>query len=113
VSICKALDLIIIDKHFTASCYRTHFRNYILFATFRNYEDRAASTFGWKDVDAVERAKAKGDKNVGLMLRPNEYFIDCKVDYLLRYEHLEEDLNAMLIKLGHASVSLDNLNSFR
>lgn len=47
------------------------------------------------------------------MIKSNEYFLDCQVDCLLRFNDLENDLNAMLSKLGYSVVKLPNLNSFK
>jgi len=47
------------------------------------------------------------------MLKPNEYFLDCEVDFTLRFEHLEDDLNTMLTGIGHDPVKLVHVNSFR
>lgn len=124
VSICNGLKLYVKDKHFPASYYREHYPDYTLFATLRPYEERIISTFGGVVPEVWERkvssfdklvahVKARGADNIGLMLKPNEYFLDCEVDYLLRYEHLQDDLNAMLRKLGHENVTLVNCNSFK
>lgn len=124
VSVSNALNLYVNDKHFPASYYRKEHPDFILFATLRPYEERIISTFGgvipeqWEGkVESfkklVEHVKSKGADNIGLMLKPNEYFLDCEVDYLLRYEHLQDDLNAMLRKLGHDEVTLVQCNSFK
>lgn len=124
VSICNALKLYVKDKHFPASYYRQTHPGYTLFATLRPYEERIVSAFGgslpaqWenkvKSFDRlVQHVKAKGADNIGLMLKPNEYFLDCEVDYLLRYEHLQDDLNAMLQKLGLPAATLIQCNSFK
>lgn len=123
VSISNALNLQVIDKHYPASWYRENFPDYFLFATVRNYEDRIRSTFGYKlqpgyekygTLDMlVEKVLTKGADNIGLMIKPNEYFLDCEVDYLIRFEHLQDDLNAMLTTLGHKAVKLIPVNSFR
>lgn len=113
VSICNGLKLKIVDRHFPASWYREHYPDYFLFATIRPYRDRVQSTFGWKDPEAVEDRYEKGERNVGLMLKPNSYFLDTKVDCLIRFSHLNEDLNAMLRKRGIKEVKLVQCNSFR
>lgn len=124
VSICNGLNLKVKDKHYPASYYRTHFPDYTLFATMRSYEDRVKSALGWRLPEArngeadsfealVNMIIRKGGENFGLMVKPNEYFLDCAVDFLLRFDHLEEDLNVMLTKLGHNPVKLTPCNSFR
>ncbi len=113
VSICNALKLTVMDLHFPASWYRENFPDYFLFATFRDYRDRIESTFGWKNPEAVEDRFKKGERNVGLMLKPNEYFLDVEVDCLLRFSHLNEDLNNMLRQRGIKEVKLVQCNSFR
>lgn len=110
VSISNALKLEVMDKHYPASFYREMFPDYTLFATLRTYEDRVKSVYGWnEDLSST----AISHENVGLMRKPNEYFLDCEVDYLLRFEHLQEDLNKMLTALGHQPVTLIPCNSFR
>lgn len=124
VSICNAMQLKVKDKHFPVSYYREHYPDYKIFATTRPYEDRIRSTFGWKlpkDYEKhassldflVERILKRGGENIGLMIKPNEYFLDATVDYLLRFDHLQEDLNFMLKELGHDPVQLIPCNSFR
>jgi hypothetical protein len=124
VSISTGLNLKVKDKHFPASWYRKTYPDYTLFATLRPYEDRIRSTFGWEIPEAylkhapnmdllVERILKTGSDNIGLMIKPNEYFLDCDVDFLLRFEHLQDDLNAMLTKLGHNTVILTPCNSFK
>lgn len=124
VSISNALNLKVVDKHFPASWYRKNYPDYYLFATVRDYEERIRSTFGYRLPDdykkrnatldiLVERIIQRGADNIGLMIKPNEYFLDCEVDFLIRFEHLEEDLNTMLSSLGHDEVKLIKTNSFR
>jgi len=123
-SIVRGMNLKVRDKHYPASYYRKHFPDYKLFATSRKYEDRIRSTFGWRlpedykkhaqDLDfLVEKIIERGADNIGLMIKPNEYFLDCEVDFLLRFDHLQEDLNKMLAELGHDPVKLTPCNSFR
>jgi hypothetical protein len=124
VSVNTALRMQIIDKHYPASWYRENFSDYTLFTIIRPYEDRVKSALGWRiperrkhkwdDFDTlVSELLELGDKNLGLMLKPNEYFLDCKVDYQLRHDHLQDDLNDMLKKLGHKPVKLQRFNSFK
>jgi len=113
VSISNALKLTVNDYHYPSSWYRKNYPDYFLFATFRSYRDRIESTFGWKDPVAVEDRYKKGSRNVGLMLWPNEYFLDVEVDFLIRFEHLQDDLNKMLTQLGLKTVRLIPCNSFR
>jgi hypothetical protein len=105
VSMTKALGLEIIDKHYPASFYREKFPDYTLFSVLRAHDDRVNSAHGWKPYT--------DNGNFELMTKPNEYFLDCDVDYLLRFDHLEEDLNAMLEKLGIPKVKLQHTNSFK
>lgn len=112
VSISNALKLKVKDKHFPASWYRKTYPDYTLFATLRPYEDRVHSAYGWNE-DRAAAALRHGTENVGLMTKPNEYFLDCEVDFLLRFGHLQDDLNAMLTKLGHKTVILTPCNSFK
>src|SRR5690606_21889116 len=105
VSIVRALKLEVIDKHYPASFYREKFPDYTLFSVLRAHDDRVNSAHGWKPYT--------DNGNFGLMTKPNEYFLDCDVDYLLRFDHLEEDLNAMLAKEGFKPVKLQHTNSFR
>jgi hypothetical protein len=122
VSISAALKLKVVDKHYPASWYRTNYPDYFLFATNRSYEDRIRSTFGWRNderyrkgslEELVAHIKNKGSDNIGLMIKPNEYFLDCEVDCLLDFNNLEQDLNKMLFKLGHPCVTLQQINSFK
>jgi hypothetical protein len=122
VSVNNALKMEVNDKHYPASWYRNNYPDFFLFATLRNYEDRIRSTFGWKNderyrkgslEELVTHIKGKGMDNIGLMIKPNEYFLDCGVDCLLDFNNLEQDLNKMLFKLGHSCVTLQQTNSFR
>lgn len=124
VSICESLNLEIIEKHEPASWYRKNFPNYFLFATFRSYEDRIRSAFGWKNpinrpysLDetvrlCVEEAKI-GKISGGMMIWPNEYFLDCEVDFLLDFNNLQDSLNKMFLQLGYKKIELKHINSFR
>jgi hypothetical protein len=119
VSVCNAMKLEVKDRHFKASWYRENFPDYKLFTITRDYEHRIKSTFGYKDAygksldELVEHVKLKGFDNIGLMLRPEAYFLDVPVDYVLRFEFLQEDLDKMLIELGFETVRLIQCNSFR
>ena len=124
VSVCNGLELEIVDKHFPASWYRKNFPNYTLFTIVRPYEERIKSALGWKipenrkhEADTfpllVELIKQRGFDNSGLMVKPNEYFLDCDVDFVIRYEHLQNDLDKMLEQLGLKKVKLIRCNSFR
>lgn len=102
VSVCNALQLKIVDKHFPASWYRKNYPNYFLFTIVRNYEDRIKSTFGWKNDplykkdsldELVQHVKQRGGDNIGLMLKPEEYFLDEPVDYKIRIR--KSELNKM------------------
>lgn len=104
VSIARALNMKVEDKHEPASFFRKHYPGYTLFATLRNESDRVNSSHGWQSFT--------NNGNHGLMTKPNDYFLDCKVDYLLRFDHLEEDLNNMLHALGIKKVKLQHCNSF-
>jgi hypothetical protein len=122
-SICSCLNLNVIDKHYPASWYREHFPDYRLFAVWRSYENRIKSAYGWmlpddlkprfKDFDTFVFDRIRKGKKNGLMIKPNDHFIDCEVDYLLRFEHLQKDLDAMLIELGFDPIPLVQSNSFR
>jgi len=103
----------IVDRHSPASWFRQSYPDYFLFATSRPYIDRVESTFGWKNPEAVKDRYEKGVNNVGLMLKTNEYFLDTEVDFLIRFSHLNEDLNTMLEQLGMKKVRLVQCNSFR
>ena len=113
VSICNGLNLKIIDRHFPASWYRKNYPDYFLFATHRPYADRIQSAYGYKHPERTQSGVEKGLNNVGLMLKPDEYFIDTTVDFLLRFSHLNEDLNTMLKQRGIREVNLIKCNSFR
>ncbi len=122
VSVTNALEMFgVKDKHFKAS-YRNNYPNYKLFTIIRTYDDRIKSAFGWKvpahhnhpNIESlVEQTKKLASENISLMLKPNEYFLDCEVDFMIRFEHLEDDLNAMLTGMGHKTVKLIKINSFR
>jgi len=114
VSICLGLDLEIIDKHEPASFYRKHFPSYHLFATYRPYRERIESGI---NRTIPERRNWKGtyeelvdniliSKNNGIVLKPNEYFLDVPVDTLLQFNNPENDLNKMLRSLGEKSIEL-------
>jgi hypothetical protein len=120
----NALHMVVKDKHFKASFYREHFPGYKLFTIFRPYEDRIRSTFGYTIPenqkgryatfdDLVKGVIKVGADNIGLMIKPDEYFLDCEVDYVLRFETLENDLNEMLRVLGYRPVRLKPCNSFK
>lgn len=113
VSISNALNMTIVDRHFPASWFRKNYPDYFLFATHRPYADRIQSAYGYKHPERTESGVAKGMDNVGLMLKPDEYFLDVEVDFLLRFSHLQEDLNRMLKQLGMKKVKLRPCNSFR
>ena len=118
VSIVVGLDMEVPDYHYKASWYRENYPDYYLFTTLRSYKDRESSAFGWDvpeyNYDELINAKyQKGQRNLGLMLRPNEYFLDVEVDCILRFEKLNSDLNKMLGRLGQSSVTLKPCNSFR
>jgi hypothetical protein len=122
VSIVISLGLDVQDYHFPASYYRKNFPDYYLFAVQRDYKERIKSAYGWKMPDnyrfddltsLVNDRYVKGGRNIGLMIKPDEYFLDVPVDRLLRFDHLEEDLNHMLTDLGHLPVKLVQSNSFK
>lgn len=124
VSITDTLQMEIPDRHFKASWYREKYPDYFLFATHRDYEDRIRSAFGWKLPEIrqkeagtldelVQIVKKKGDEVNSVMIKSNEYFLDCEVDCILQFNNLQDDLNSMLSKLGYSSVKLPNLNSFK
>lgn len=123
VSVCNALGLKIVDRHNPASWYRENYPDYFLFTVLRNYDDRIKSTFGWKNEEAygqrdldtlVEQVKNRNpEDHTGLMLKPNEFFLDCPVDYTIRFEHLQQDFDKMMEKLGFETVLLIKCNSFR
>jgi hypothetical protein len=121
VSITNGLDMMVVDRHYKASWYRDHFPDYTLFTVIRNYPDRIKSAYGWEIPegglttwdDIISDRQAKGLNNVSLMTLPDEYYLDVDVDYKLRFEFLNDDLNDMLIKLGHDKVKLIPCNSFR
>jgi len=105
VSIVRALNLKVIDKHYPASFYRENFPDYTLFTVIRS------------DADRLESATYARNSNVqssdALMCKTNDYFLDCDVDFTLRFEHLQEDLDAMLTKLKIKPVKLQHTNSFK
>src|SRR5690606_4897197 len=105
VSIVRALKLEVIDKHYPASFYRNNFPDYTLFTVIRSNEDRIESATYARKGDAPVRES--------LMCKPNSHFLDCEVDYTLRFEHLQEDLNAMLSELKIPPVKLQHTNSFK
>ncbi|HEX7015531.1 MAG TPA: class I SAM-dependent methyltransferase [Cyclobacteriaceae bacterium] len=105
VSIVRALKLEVIDKHYPASFYRNNFPDYTLFTVIRSDEDRIESATYARKGDAPVRES--------LMCKPNSHFLDCEVDYTLRFEHLQEDLNAMLSELKIPPVKLQHTNSFK
>jgi len=113
VSICNALKLTVVDRHFPASWFRKNYPDYFLFATIRPYRERIESAYGYKHPERTESGIIKGMNNVGLMLKPDEYFIDTEVDFTIRFSHLNEDLNTMLRQRGIKEVKLVQCNSFR
>jgi hypothetical protein len=122
VSVVNGLDMMVVDRHYKASWYRKFFPNYTLFTIIRDYSDRIKSAYGWKVPEGypfttleemVEDRVKKDLANVSLMTLPNHYFLDVEVDYKLRFDYLNEDLNKMLEALGHDKVSLVPCNSFR
>src|SRR5574339_866101 len=94
VSVSNALNLKVVDKHYKASWYRKKYPGYALFTIKRAYEHRIKSAFGWivpeqrenfYSLDELTESVIKaGDNNISLMLKTNEYFLDCPVDYELR-----------------------------
>lgn len=122
VSVSNALKMTVEDRHLPVSWHRNQYPGYFLFTIIRNYEDRIKSTFGWETPpehgsiefnSLVEKTYKKGERNIGLMLKPNEYFLDGDVDFMIRFEHLQEDLNDMLESRGLQPVKLIKCNSFR
>ena len=125
VSVATAMNLVVKDKHFKASYYRETFPDYKLFTIVRPYEDRVRSAFGYgipqdkrREMyatfdDMVEAVMKVGADNIGLMIKPNEYFLDCEVDFTLRFDHIQQDLDAMLLSIGFPSVQLVKCNSFK
>ena len=119
VSICLALNLEIMDKHEPASWYRKHYPDYVLFATYRPHRDRVQSALGWgiDDSDAGlimgRKRKPPTELKTGIKTYPNEYFLDCRVDYLLQYCDLEDELNRMLRDLNLIEVKLKRTNSYK
>ena len=103
VSICLALELEVKDKHEPASYYRKHFPDYHLFATFRDYDERVISA-------KAKPPKELPDSKMSLFSKSNEHYLDCEIDTLLRFDDLENDLNKMLIKLGHDVVRLPHVD---
>jgi sulfur relay (sulfurtransferase) DsrC/TusE family protein len=119
VSVGNALQMEVKDRHFKASWYREMYPDYKLFTITRDYVERVKSTFGYKSANGktidelVEHAKLKGIDNIGLMLKPQEYFLDVQPDFILRFEFLQDDLDKMLTELGFDTVQLIQCNSFR
>lgn len=123
VSISNALGLKVMDKHYPVSFYREMFPDYKVFTILRPYEDRVKSAFGWivperrKEFISLDELTSSilqlGMDNLGLMLKPNEYFLDKPVDFTLRFGHLQRDLDSMLRSIGHESVPLVKCNTFR
>lgn len=121
VSVCNALNMEIIGKHFPVSAIRHEFpKDYILFSIQRPYLDRIKSAHGyilpddfytWEELMFHYNKQTLDDK--GLIVWPNEYFLDAKVDYLLRFENLQEDLDKMLSDLKQEKVVLIKCNSFK
>lgn len=85
------------DKHEKVSWYKYYYPDYTTFTVIRSFKDRKKSAKNhWKWDD-------KFDYN-------NEWFIDKPVDYKLRYEHLQQDLNAMLADLNIKKRKLKRYN---
>jgi hypothetical protein len=119
VSVSNALKMEVKDKHFPASWYREKYPDYKLFTIKRDYKERIRSAFGHKPMhgmnldELVEHVNLKGYANISLMLQPEEHFLDVPVDFELRFEFLQSDLDEMLIELGFDTVKLIQCNSFR
>lgn len=118
-SIAIGLKLIVNDYHYPASYYREKYPDYFLFATYRPYEFRVKSAiknfvYNQAAKPRIINTKAKiVKKNVGLLTKENNYFLDCRVDYLIQFIDLENDLNKMLKMLNLPSVKLPNIDIHR
>lgn len=124
VSMCLTLDLIPEDTHEKASYMREHYPDYHLFSTYRPYKDRIESALGYsKETAGVHSTREESYEDIvdsiiiakgnGISVKPNDYFLDVTVDTLLQYNDLENELNKMLVNLGHKPVKLIQSNSRR
>jgi hypothetical protein len=124
VSICLTLELAIEDRHEKASYLRGKYPGYHLFSIYRPYKDRIESALGYsKETAGVHSTKKESYEDIvdsiiiakgnGISVKPNDYFLDVPVDTLLQYNDLENELNKMLVKLGHKAVKLIQSNSRR
>lgn len=109
-SITEALKLKPVEMgefHEPTSYYRKHYPDYHLFVIYRPHEDRVFSAL--KKIITQDN-KNRALNNVRIMILPNDYFLDAPVDDILKFNDLEDDLNAMLVKLGHEPVKLKKIN---
>ncbi|MCH7974891.1 MAG: hypothetical protein IH949_13605 [Bacteroidetes bacterium] len=106
-SIIVGLDLIINDYHYPASYYREKYPDYFLFATYRPYKYRLKSAKKYYVTNQSNDIKLKNRKK--LIIRKNDYFLDCRVDYLIQFIDLENDLNKMLKILNLSPIKLPHL----
>lgn len=130
VSVVHSLNMEVKEKHRPVSWMRERYPGYTLFTILRPWEDRIKSAHAWNPEPHLgvplnafvkarmlqNRDKGESDLNAqrrGVMTFPNEYFLDAPVDYTLRFEHLQEDLDAMLRELGHPLIKITHVNSFR
>ena len=129
VSICASLGLIAEDKHMPVSWIKNQYPGYKTFSVYRPYRDRISSSLGWKvpearkpfdgnfddlvDMLVIRKRLPPNEKRSGIMLYPNEYFLDDSVDFLLQFCDLENELNKMLNQLSLPEIKLIKSNSFR
>jgi len=107
VSICEGLKLTVNDYHNPASYYREKYPDYFLFATYRPYNDRIHSAMHFYIEDAKSE---KLNKRKEIITRENPYFLNCRVDYLIQFIDLENDLNKMLKILNLSPIKLPHVD---
>lgn len=100
------------DGHRPCSWYRAKYPDYHLFCVFRPFKDRLNSGYCYElsDEEIEERMSRL---KCGKMYYSNDYYIDEMPDTILRFSHLDEDLNKMLNQLGFESVELLNVDIHR
>lgn len=129
VSVCKSMNLEIKDRHEPVSWLRQKYPGYKIFSIYRPYRDRVSSAIGWSipekrkpfkgtfkelvDEFVTRKYPTPTGNKTGLMLYPNDYYLDQPVDFLLQFCDIENGINKMLRHLNLEEIKLIQSNSFR
>ncbi len=89
-------------QHAQSSYWRRRYPHYKRFTVIRGSIDRQESAYNYHNKNFMDIKNLPESRRVQSL--PIDYWLDEPVDYLLRWERLEEDFNSML---------LDNLKSYQ